>query len=84
MDDEIEEEEEYEDEEYDDERHHIRRPVRRQEVYGSEQMRDMNTMNDSPHHHSNMAPPLAPLVKQVYTHQQLRDENPLYSMIFGK
>ena len=85
-DDDIEEEEE-DQEEYDEEydnRRPVRRPVRRQDDFYREQMRDMNTMNDSPHHHSNMAPPLAPLVKQVYTHQQLREENPLYSMIFGK
>lgn len=82
IEEEEEEQEEYE-EEYDD-RRPVRRPVRRQDDYYREQMRDMNTMNDTPHHHSNMAPPLAPLVKQVYTHQQLREENPLYSMIFGK
>ena len=43
----------------------------------------MDNLNQSPHHHSNPAPPLAPIQRQAISREQLRQENPLFSMIFG-
>jgi|688.fasta_scaffold296158_2 hypothetical protein len=69
-------EEEYYDDDEDD-----YQPRRRPQVRN--ELTTMDNLNQSPHHHSNPAPPLAPIQRQAISREQLRQENPLFSMIFG-
>jgi len=47
------------------------------------ELTNVDNLNQTPHHHSNPAPPLAPIQRQAISREQLKQENPLFSMIFG-